>query len=106
MTVIGGRWNWIENKCHINSLELQAAFFCLKSFRKNKTRLNVLLKLDNTTAVAYINKKEGGVSASYNKLEKDIWNWAKRRDIWINASYVPGVKNTTADLRSRLFYDN
>ena len=106
VTVIGGRWNWIENKCHINSLELQAAFFCLKSFRKNKTRLNVLLKLDNTTAVAYINKKEGGVSASYNKLEKDIWNWAKRRDIWINASYVPGVKNTTADLRSRLFYDN
>ena len=47
VTEIGGRWNCIENKCHINSLELQAAFFCLKAFCKNKTRLHVLLKLDS-----------------------------------------------------------
>ena len=106
MTEIGGRWKCMENKCHINSLELQAAFFCLKAFCKNKTRLHVLLKLDNTTAVAYINKKGGTISASCNKLAKDIWNWAKGQDIWITASHVPGVKNTTADLRSRLFYDN
>ena len=58
---IGGRWNSMENKCHISSLELQAAFFCLKAFCKNKTRLHVLLKLDNTTAAAYINKKGGAI---------------------------------------------
>ena len=52
VTEIGGRWNRIENKCHINCLELQAAFLCLKTFCKNKTRLQVLLKLANTTAVA------------------------------------------------------
>ena len=90
----------MENKCHINSLELQAAFFCLKAFCKNKTRLHVLSKLDNTTAVAYINKQ------ATNKLAKDIWNWAKGQGIWITASHVPGVKNTTADLSSHLFYDN
>ena len=28
VTEIGGRWNCIENKFHVNSLELQAAFFC------------------------------------------------------------------------------
>ena len=106
VTEIGGRWNCMENKCHINSLELQAAFFCLKAFCKNKTRLHVLLKLDNTTAVANINKKGGTISVSCNKLAKDIWNWAKGQDIWITASHVPGVKNTTANLRSRLFYDN
>ena len=89
---IGGRCNYMENKCHINSLELPAAFFCLKAFCKNKTRLHVLLKLDNTTAVAYINKKGGTISASCNKLAKDIWNWAKGQDIWIIASHVPGVK--------------
>ena len=105
VTEIGGGWNCIENKCHINSLELQAAFFCLKAFCKNKTRLHVLLKLDNTTAVAYINKKGGTISASCNKLAKDIWNWAKGQDIWITASHLPGVKNTTADLMSRPFYD-
>ena len=65
------------NKCYINSLELKAAFFCLKAFCKNKSRLPVLLKLDNTKAVAYINKKGGTISASCNKLTKDIWNWVK-----------------------------
>ena len=87
----------------INSLELQAAFFYLKTFCKNKTRLHVLLKLDNTTAVAYINKEAGTNPASCNKLAKDIWNWAKGQDIWTTASHVSGVKNTTGDLRSRLF---
>ena len=106
VTEIRGRWNCMENKCHINSLELQAAFLCLKAFCKNKTRLHVLLKLDNTTAVAYINKKGGTISASCNKLAKKICNWAKGQDIWITASHVPRVKNTTADLRSHLFYDN
>ena len=98
--------NVLENKCHINSFELQAVFFCLKAFCKNKTRLYVLLKLDNTATVAYINKKGRTISACCNKLAKDIWNWAKEQDIWITTSHVPGVKNTTADLRSRHFYDN
>ena len=52
VTEIGGGWDCMENKCHINSLEIQAAFFCLKVFCKNKARLHELLKLDNTTAVA------------------------------------------------------
>ena len=57
--------------------ELQAVFFCLKAFCKNKTKLHV----KNTSAVAYINKKKGGgggaILASCNKLAKDVWNWAK-----------------------------
>ena len=47
----------------------------------------------------------GGVSASCNKLAKVIWNWAKGQDIWITASHVLRVRNTS-DLRSHLFYDN
>ena len=37
---------------------------------------------------------------------KDIWNWTNRQDIWITASHVPRVKNTTANLRPCLFYYN
>ena len=106
MTELGGRWNCIENKCYINSLELRAAFFCWKAFCKNKARLHVSLEMDITTAVAYINRKGGTISVSCNKLAKDFLNWAKGKDIWITPSCVPGVKNTTVDLRSRLFYDN
>ena len=106
VTEIGGTWNCIESKYYINSLELKAAFFCLKAFWKNKTRLLVLLKLDNTTAVAYINNKGGTISVYCNKLVKDIWNWGKGKDIWITVSHVFGVKTTTADLRSHLLYDS
>lgn len=56
---IGGRWNNVENQFHINSLELQAAFFSLKAFCKNKTKLDVLLEFDNTTAVIQTKTKEG-----------------------------------------------
>ena len=51
-------------------------------------------------------KRGRSISAFCNKLAKDIWNWAKGQDIWITTSHLPGVKKTTADLRSRLFYDN
>ena len=66
----------------------------------------MLLKLDNATAVAYINKKEGTLLASFNKLANNIWIWAKGKDIWVTAYNVRGVKNTTADFRSSTFYDN
>lgn len=56
---IAGIWNNIEHKCHTDSLELQAAFFCLKDVCKNKARLHVMLRLENTTAVPYVYKKRG-----------------------------------------------
>lgn len=54
------------------SFESQATFSCVKAFCKNKTRRNVFLELDNTTAVVCINKEEGTIPTSCNKLAKDI----------------------------------
>ena len=103
---IEGRWGENEEISHINSLELLAAFLCLKSFCKNKLGIHVLLRLDNSTAVTYINKKCGMVSKYCNDLAFDIWSWAVKKDIWLSASHVPGVENNIADLKSRYFYDN
>ena len=103
---IGGRWGKDEKISHINSLELLAAFFCLKSFCKNKTDIHVMLKIDNTTAVAYINKKGGTVSKSCNERTFEIWSWAIQHNIWLSASHVPGLENHVADLKSRHFNDN
>ena len=105
-TDIGGRWTYSESENHINALELLAAFMCLQSFCKDKKGLHVMLKLDNTTAVAYVNHKGGTHSEACNKMALDIWEWAIEKDIWLSASHVPGIKNTVADLRSRVFYDN
>ena len=52
---IGGRWIASEASRHINILELEAAFFALKSFGDKITGAHIQLHLDNTTAVAYIN---------------------------------------------------
>ena len=90
----------------INPLELQAALLCLKAFCKKKTRVHVFLKLNNTTDVAYINKKGGSVSASSNKLAKDIWNFAIEQDIWITTSHVPGVKILRLNTDHVFFYNN
>ena len=56
----GGLWSPEEKLLHINVLELKAAFFALKCFLKHRSKVTVLLQLDNRTAVAYINKQGGG----------------------------------------------
>ena len=46
------------------------------------------------------------VSKSCNDLAFDIWSWSVKKGIWLSASYVPGVENNIADLKSRYFYGN
>ena len=58
---IGGRWEENETISHINSIKQLAAFLCLESICKNKSGIHVILRFDNSTAVAYINKKTGGM---------------------------------------------
>lgn len=55
----GGKWNAQERQHHINALELKAAEIALLSLVKNKSKIHVHLKMDNTTAVSYVNKGGG-----------------------------------------------
>lgn len=54
-----GPWTQEEAKLHINMLELHAAFLGLKSFAKDKHDCEILLRIDNTTAISYINRLGG-----------------------------------------------
>ena len=51
----GGPWSQQECSMLINCLELLAATLAVKTFAKTKTEISILLRVDNTTAVAYIN---------------------------------------------------
>ena len=62
-TPTGGFWSAEEGRYHINYLELLAAFLALQAFEKNRTNTTVLFRLDNVTAVTYINQKGGTTSA-------------------------------------------
>ena len=90
---------------HINCLELLAATLALKKFVKNKTGLNMLLRIDNTTVVAYIDNQGGMVSEELVHLTRDLWMWCLKRNIHIHAEHLPGCLNVVADRESRYMRD-
>ncbi|XP_064213210.1 uncharacterized protein LOC135265263 isoform X1 [Tribolium castaneum] len=96
-----GHWNEKERSKHINFLELLAASFGLKCFAKNLSGCCVLLRIDNTTAVAYINRMGGVKHPHLHALAKEIWQWCEERKLWIFASYIKSSHNTEADWESR-----
>lgn len=96
----GGFWSQAESLHHINYLELKAAFLTLQSLCKFDRGLHVQFQLDNTTAVAYVNKM-GGKKPLCNSVARDMWLWAKDRSIWLSASHLPGSCNVEADQESR-----
>ena len=106
ITGIGGRWSEDESSTHINGLELFAAFLTLKSFCKDSSPCHVQLKLDNTTAVCYINNMGGSHSMVCNSLAFDMWSWAAERSIWLSAAHIPGIINVVSDKFSRNFADH
>jgi hypothetical protein len=77
----------------------------VKTFLKGMHGKRVLLLLDNTTAVAYINNMGGTVSAQVTLIARDLWMWCLERDILLSAQHLPGVENTTADRESRKMRD-
>ena len=54
----GGLWSQLEGN-HINYLELLAAMFAVKSFAKDRKDNHVHLRMDNRTAVSYVNHMGG-----------------------------------------------
>lgn len=60
----------------------------------------VLLRIDNTTAIAYINKMGGTRFPHLNNLARNLWQWCEAKNIWVYASYIPSKENK-ADKESR-----
>ena len=101
----GGRWSLEETSHHINYLELLAAFLALQSFTKQRKGITVQMKLDNVTAVTYINKLGGTHSQVLCQLALTIWDWCIQRDVFLVAEHLPGKDNITADRESRTMKD-
>ncbi|XP_046746398.1 uncharacterized protein LOC124411349 [Diprion similis] len=99
---INGWWGVEERKRHINYLELLAAFYALKSFTNQLHDCEILLRLDNTTAIAYVNKTGGIQYPILNELARQIWQWCEEKKIWIHASYIASKENVYADAASRI----
>lgn len=96
-----GPWSQKEKQFHINYLELKAAYLGLQCMAKNMNNCEILLRIDNTTAVAYINKMGGIQFPHLNSITRLIWQWCEQRNIWIFASYINTKDNFEADRESR-----
>ena len=96
-----GLWTESERKMHINFLEIKAAFLALKCLANNCYNRQILIRIDNITALSYINKMGGTRHSLLHNLTKTIWEWCIQRGNWIFAEYVAS-KDNAADEPSRI----
>jgi ribonuclease HI len=96
-----GFWSESQSNMHINYLELLAIFYGLKSLARDEKKCSILLRVDNTTAISYINRM-GSIQFPYlNSLAREIWKWCEAREIWLFASHIKSADNFEADEQSR-----
>ena len=97
-----GWWSEDEKAEHINFLELKAVEYGLRCFANDLHSQDILLRIDNTTAIAYINKMGSIQIPKLADLVKSIWQWAEERNLYLFASYISSSDNTVADSESRV----
>ena len=104
---INGRWSLEEQEMNINCLELKAILLALLSFVPLYDECkHIRVMSDNTSAIAYINKKGGTHCMTLNDLAVQIWEYCMDNDIYISAAHIPGKHNILADIASREFHDS
>ncbi|KAI8518628.1 hypothetical protein Bbelb_046450 [Branchiostoma belcheri] len=93
---------YVQGHENVSKTQLKAASLALRSFVSADTQHD-LLRLDNATAVAYVNHVGGTRSPDLAALALEMWSWALERGLTLSATHVPGLTNTLADKCSRVF---
>ena len=107
-TSTGSRWSPEKSQQHINVLELKAAYLTVQAFTRNQKPppAHIHLRMDNTTAVAYLNKRGGGGgtrSPSLSVIALELWSLVLKIGSWVIVTHIPGILNVNADTASRQF---
>lgn len=76
--------------------------YALEHLAEERRNCRILLRVDNTTEISYINKIRSVKFSKFNNLARDIWQWAEKRKILLLASYIPSADNKEADKLSRM----
>ncbi|KAI2666023.1 Transposon Ty3-I Gag-Pol polyprotein [Labeo rohita] len=96
-----GIWRGHHLNWHINCLEMMAVFQALKYFLQQLRGFHVLVRVDSTAVVSYINRQGGLRSRRLNRLAQQILLWAQDKFLSLRAIYIPGHMNMGADFLSR-----
>lgn len=87
-----------EQRDQINYLEILLAFFGLEWFAGDSSNFDVLLRIDNTTTIDYMNKTSGIQYLKLSNSSEQIWEWCEQKEFWIFESYVGSNENVEPDL--------
>jgi len=96
----GGLWSPMERLSYINCLELTAAMFAVKALSRDKVSSHIHLKLDNQTAVSYINHMGRTRFPQLNSLAAQLWTWCLERRITLSVEHWTIVWETSNPERS------
>ncbi|KAJ1086510.1 hypothetical protein NDU88_006626 [Pleurodeles waltl] len=98
---VKGLWSPVEQRFHINLLELREVRLALKAFLPSIRGQSVQILTDNTTAMWYINKQGGVGSYILCREALRLWSWLQDHKICLVANHLAGVLNVRADVLSR-----
>ena len=96
-----GLWSDREKRLHINVLELKTVSLALRGLKDQCQSQTVLVAMDNSTVVAYINKQGGTHSAEMCSLLWKIMTWCHHYQITLKVRHIPGCLNVMDDLLSK-----
>ena len=100
-----GKFDVEQQQFHINTKEVIAAYYAVKSFRPYFDGNHLLLRCDNTTAIANIRDMGTLLSPVRDDFCRMLWQQMYEKDCWLSINFVPGVDNCDADAASRIFND-
>ena len=81
------------------------ALLALRPYCKDLQDLTILLKIDNTSMVSWLNKQSGPDKELFT-LVKQFWEFCLDININLLASYIESKKNKIADKESGKIRDN
>ena len=84
---------------------MAATFYALKIYTRDVSNCHIQLKVDNTSSLAWINKKIAPNKVIF-LIVKEFWDYCIGKNLVVSASYINTSKNVVADKESRKFSNN
>jgi ribonuclease HI len=96
-----GLWFPLQQKEHINLLEMKAVHLALSHLRTTLHLKSLVLATDNTTVVAYLKNQGGTHCFSLYSFCREILLLCSELQIQLVVRHIPGHLNVLADTVSR-----
>ena len=93
---VQGLWSHDEATQSINWQELQAIKLTLQTL-KHLRQTTVLIRTDNMTASAYVNKQGGTSLRALCLLARELWEICIRRGLTIQAKHIRSIDDVWTD---------